>query len=370
MIQQLSNEQLLDRTKKLAQDERQLTVEILRHLREIETRKLFLKLGFRSLFEYVVKELSYSEDAAYRRISAMRLTRDFPEVANKIESGALSLTAACKAQKFFRNVKDERVEGRSEKSGETSAEKNTEESAKAREVELAEKHAATSEQFQLPQSRDEKLKLIEKLEYKSTREVEKELLKLRPEELPSEKVRQITENKTEIKIVVDEDLKQKLNHLRNLLSHVNPSMTYRELIAYLADMGLKRIDPARQAKKVAAAKPSKSRERAKQVKNIASAHDVDRIKLPWPQRDVSGAPRVTVRKSSRYVPTTIRQKVWQRDGGRCTYIESPNSRRCSSTHLLQLDHIKPFAFGGEPSVDNLRLLCQQHNLLRLVEADA
>ncbi len=425
MINSLSNEQLLARTKKLSHDERQLTVEILTLLREIESRKLFLKLGFRSLFEYAVKELSYSEDAAYRRISAMRLTRDVPEVAAKIKSGTLSLTAACKAQKFFKSLKgkslrsiepiqchdlikydlnhgliEKRVNGDLTENGangdliENRANYGlVENGASCGLIEngvknaltendqnngLVEKNAHDSIKNNLshgsqPSDREVKLTLIEKLENKSTREVEKELLKLNPEAVTREKVRQITIDKTEIKIIVDEDLKQKLDQLRNLLSHVNPSMNYRDLIAYLAEMGLKKLDPMTPSKTLDPSQKTHeiknlAKSAPREIRKIDDASAIKNLNKRPSQRDVSGAPRVTVHKNSRYISTAIKRKIWQRDGGRCTYTEAANDRRCSSTHLLQLDHIKPFAFGGETSMANLRLLCQQHNLLRLSES--
>lgn len=59
----------IDTTDQLVQQERELLIEILRHLREIERRRLFSALGFKSLFDYAVKRLKYSEDQAGRRIS-------------------------------------------------------------------------------------------------------------------------------------------------------------------------------------------------------------------------------------------------------------------------------------------------------------
>jgi 5-methylcytosine-specific restriction endonuclease McrA len=54
--------------------------------------------------------------------------------------------------------------------------------------------------------------------------------------------------------------------------------------------------------------------------------------------------------------------VFLRDGGRCTFTGT-NGRRCNSTWDLQIDHIIPFALGGDDSPGNLRLLCGKHNRL-------
>ena len=107
----LSNEQLLSQTQQLVLKERRLNLEILRHLHEIDSRKLYLRLSYSSLFEYVVKELKYSEAAAYRRIKAMKLCRQFPETTGKLEEGELTLTSASQLQTFFeKKAKKDRQE--------------------------------------------------------------------------------------------------------------------------------------------------------------------------------------------------------------------------------------------------------------------
>lgn len=104
-LKSLSDQNLLENTSRLAQRERELTLEVLQHLREIERRMLFAKLSYSSLFEYAVKELRYSEGAAQRRISSMRLLKELPEIEAKVECGALSLCALSQARSFFRQEK-------------------------------------------------------------------------------------------------------------------------------------------------------------------------------------------------------------------------------------------------------------------------
>jgi hypothetical protein len=76
----LSNEALLRNTHALVAEERKLTTEILWHMHEIQVRRLYAEKGFASLFEYAVQGLGYSEAAAGRRIAAMRLLVDVPEI--------------------------------------------------------------------------------------------------------------------------------------------------------------------------------------------------------------------------------------------------------------------------------------------------
>jgi hypothetical protein len=89
-LKTLSSTELLSRTKSLVSEERRISTDVLHHLREIERRRIFAEAGFSSLFAYCVSELKYSEGSAYRRISAMRLLKECPEIEESIRDGSLS----------------------------------------------------------------------------------------------------------------------------------------------------------------------------------------------------------------------------------------------------------------------------------------
>src|SRR5688572_17213685 len=101
-MSEISNETLLRKTLELAKNEREITLSVLHHLREIERRHLFAELGHSSLYEYAVTELKYSAGAAHRRIASMRLLKSLPEIEKKVESGALTLHSLAQAHSFFR----------------------------------------------------------------------------------------------------------------------------------------------------------------------------------------------------------------------------------------------------------------------------
>ena len=65
--------------------------------------------------------------------------------------------------------------------------------------------------------------------------------------------------------------------------------------------------------------------------------------------------------SGRAISAGVRGQVWQRDGGRCSYVDPQTGRRCNSTHLIEIDHIVPHALGGAADPGNLRLLCGAHH---------
>ena len=74
------------------------------------------------------------------------------------------------------------------------------------------------------------------------------------------------------------------------------------------------------------------------------------------------SPEKSTDKPSRHIPAAVRDEVFCRDGGQCTFV-GPDGRRCQARDQLELDHILPYSLGGGHEVDNLRLRCKQHNLL-------
>lgn len=59
-------------------------------------------------------------------------------------------------------------------------------------------------------------------------------------------------------------------------------------------------------------------------------------------------------RPSRHISREVRQRVWQRYGGKCA--------DCSADDYLEYDHIIPHAKGGSNSENNVQLLCRRCNL--------
>jgi hypothetical protein len=81
------------------------------------------------------------------------------------------------------------------------------------------------------------------------------------------------------------------------------------------------------------------------------------------QRFGAGRPRQRrqLKEGSRHVSVEVVRAVWERDGARCTFVDS-QGRRCTERRFLTLEHRVPFACGGPPTAENLCLLCSAHNL--------
>ncbi len=284
-LSKIPNDLLLSTAIILAKKERELSLEVLQHLREIERRSLYAKRGYSSLFEYAVQELKYSQGAAHRRIASMRLLKEIPEMEVKLERGEISLSTLARAQTFFRQEK------------------------------------------QNIQNREDKLQLLKVLENKSAREVERELVcrSSDPEKLVSEKLRPISQNLSELKVLLNAEMLQELEELKCLLSHARPNATLKELLEFALHETVMRLRPrAPKANAVQASVPTASR-------------------------------------PTRYKAIEVKRLVWQRDQGKCTYTDPLSGRHCGSKFQLEYDHVYPIALGGISTEENLRLRCRAHN---------
>jgi hypothetical protein len=71
--------------------------------------------------------------------------------------------------------------------------------------------------------------------------------------------------------------------------------------------------------------------------------------------------------ATRHVPAAVRRAVYERDGGRCRFVDE-RGRRCTAREGLEFHHRHPFGYGGGHAADGLSLLCHTHNRL-LAEVD-
>ena len=91
-IARLPSGELTSRLYSLRVAERQLLVEFLAYLGELDARKVFLELGFKSTFAFCTDHLGLTRSSAYRRMIAARLMVRFPVVAEYLADGRLGLT--------------------------------------------------------------------------------------------------------------------------------------------------------------------------------------------------------------------------------------------------------------------------------------
>ncbi len=338
-LKNLSHDSLIANTKSLVQRETEITLKVLFHIQEIERRRLHIERGFSSLHEFCVKYLGYSDGSAARRIQASRLLKAHPELETKIEKGEITLSVAAQAQNFF--YSEMKVQNKI-------------------------------------YSKEQKQEILQSLVNKSSREAEKELLKISPQALPKEKLRQVTAEQKELRVILDQDLIQEFEDLKSWLSHKIPNGSYQDLIreaVKIANQELKKKKlgsekKSRNETKILAEKPKVEREEAIQAPTAEQKPESrvetpnDRVQTPesQAQTQILQEKLTLSEKRTRTIPLNLKREVWKRDQGRCTFIDSKTKRKCDSKVRLEFDHYKiPYAKGGAHATDNLRLVCRQHN---------
>jgi 5-methylcytosine-specific restriction endonuclease McrA len=155
------------------------------------------------------------------------------------------------------------------------------------------------------------------------------------------------ERRALIQFSASEAFMAKVERVRSLAWHRLPANASLEQVFELAlDCLIAHEDPA------------KRRERRQERERSIPARDPGTATTA-----VSHAhtPQVSAQQT-RHIPAPVRDEVFVRDKGRCTYTGS-NGQRCASTNALQIDHITPVARGGPSTPHNLRLLCAYHNRL-------
>jgi hypothetical protein len=308
-MKNLSNSALVARLRDLVSRERALVTEILQYLREVEERKLFLGFGYSSLFAFCMGELGYSEPEAQLRIQAMRLVRVAPEVADKIESGDLSMSVAAQIQSASRR-----------------------EDLPAEEVQ----------------------ELVRELSGSSKREAEKVLAARFPEAPRPERARPVSEDRVEVRFSISREVAEAAGELFDRGAHVNFERSYEKLFARLVEQELARLKKAEE--KAPRARPEQTAQKP-----------VDTAPPPQKPEESQASNAAQLRPDkviSRHIPNPIRRAVFKRQAEGCEYLALGTNHRCGSRHGLQVDHIIPFAEGGTHDPSNLRLLCGAHNRAR------
>jgi hypothetical protein len=321
----------------IRKQERGLLVEFLRYLAELDRRKAVLDLGFPSLFSFCTDHLGLTKASAFRRTTAARLLARFPLVAEYLIDGRLNLTTLVE----LRDVLDEEhlVEILDRAAG------RTEDQVKELVAALRPRAAPAELLRRLPTARDHSGGSGPELTtaVPTSPAPQPEARSGSPHPGPAvpaptpvssapartsgslaPRLEPIAPERHVLRVTVGGAFVADLQAVREVLSHAVPGGALEEVL-----------------------------------------HECIRVTLRSIERQRHGVGKKTTAKApppgSRYVPVAVRDEVWRRDGGRCSFVGS-GGRRCGSRHQVELHHLEPFGLGGASSPENLTLRCRAHNL--------
>ena len=331
--------EIVTKIKNLAATERRITADILECIRDIEKQKVFLEMGYPSLLEFLVKECGYSETAALRRISSAKILQELPEIKADLQNGVLNLSQVAGVAQGIRQA--------AKKGDDVSLEKKKEVLQALKGKRSFESQVITAKMLDLPT-------------------------------ITTEKVRAQADASSRIEIILAKEEMDLVNQARQILGHITPGMSVKDLLIYLSGEVVRKKNPVRDVR-TRAMKSSKPTTREtsgdKDNHQNKSANGAINPSKSSAQASASGkqikfnsvAVLCGVKNDNKYIQASVRRFVFQRDKV-CQWTDPITGRKCESTHLLEIDHCKPRWAGGGNEIENLRVLCRAHNQWRYKQA--
>ncbi len=348
----LSDDDLDGRLERLVRGERQVSVIFLAHLGEFDRRRAHEARSFPSLFEYCTRRLGLSEAEAYLRIRAARVARDFPEVMGMLAAGQIQLSALARLSAHLtpanaaellakaRGMTRREVE-RLALTFETCAPK----ADIVRALPSLIRAATPGNPMLDPQQ--EPPRASGPTQPTGRPEAPGEAAPLGPErpplglEQPADGGNRDEGRLVRISFTATEELMGRIERARALLRHKHPAGRLEHVIGAAIEHLLDARDPERRsAFQTAAREARRKKAQRRPADERSQTHET---------------------RASRCIPRRVRDEVWRRDAGRCTF-DGPDGRRCGTKEWLEFDHIRPWAMGGRSDdAENIRLLCRAHN---------
>ena len=365
-LEALSDKKLLSDLQRVNQKERRLNVLVLLYLSELESRKLYLPLGYSSLFDFCTLYLRYTRATAARRIRSARAVARYPVALEMLISGEINITTLSMISDIL--DKNNHQEVLSSIRGKS-----------VREVELL-----VSRHRPLRVSRDmiRPVCVMRKIEEpvsccggsraetntgatanderRNSNKISSSAETRSGAGRPQEKI--IFEQRLKLGFTVSPEFITKFNKIKSLLSGKYPEgLDFETVFNIIMNEYLKKHDPEKRSER----RTKKAVNRDKNPKQRLEKHRTQKTKQAAKRdRTIKNNSINQIREqrsNSRHIPPAIRDQVYTRDKGRCTFIGA-NGKRCGSTWDLEIDHVVPFARGGDNSPGNLRLLCRRHNI--------
>ena len=343
--------------------DRASTAELLAYLSEVDGRRLFRPAGYPSMYAYCVGELHLSEQAAYKRIYAARVTRRFPAVFSALSEGRIHLAGVCLIAPYLKSGNVDELLAMATHQRKSEIERRLALRFPRTElmtiVEVYPGRASSSTAEVVPEGAGTlgaeagTRPPAEPVDGSSQRSTDAPAANpsvaaaataatagtvapaatamyatgpplmapvTRPKWIP------LAPQRFGLQLSVPQSTYDKVQHALALLSHVIPCGDVAQVLDRALDLLIEKLE----RRKLGAALQ------------------------PRAPRPLTGG--------TRYVPAHVRRAVWKRDQGRCTFV-SESGHRCEERRFLQFDHIEPVARGGIASVDGIRLRCRAHNQL-------
>lgn len=333
-LSHLSDSTLLRDLAALVAQDRATTAHLLAHIAEVDARQLYLPAAYPSMFAYCLGELHLSEEVAFKRIHAARAARRCPALFAAVADGRLHLSGVVLLAPWL--TPQNAVELLTATAHKTKFEIEQVLAQRFPRPDPPTWIEALSPPPSPPHSDNQHAP--GRVEPPSTGAVEDQLAGQGPaQHCPGSvgdrpRVKPLAPERYALQVSIGQATHDKLRYAQALLGHqIAPSD-----VAGVLDRALD-----------------------------ALIHRLEKRKFGATSRPRRGLGQRAAK--GRHVPAEIRRTVWERDGGRCTFV-SEAGRRCPARTRLEFDHIQEVARGGEATVAGIRLRCRAHNQYQAEQA--
>lgn len=170
-------------------------------LQEVEVARVFVKLGFTSMFNYCVQALGLTESVAANFVTVARKAREVPVLQSAIQSGSLSVSKARKIAPVL-----------------------------------------------TLENQDE---WVEKAKILSTRKLEEEVARVAPREAAPERIKVVAEDRLELRMGISKALQEKLKRVQDLeAQRMGRAVSLEDTLETLLEVYLETKDPVKRAERV------------------------------------------------------------------------------------------------------------------------
>ncbi len=319
----------------LSSEYRRLEKELIEVLQEIEEQRLYVELGFSSMFRYATESLGLSEANAYAFIAVARKAKHLPYLQQSLNDGSVSVSKV----KHILAVLD----------------------------------------------RDNQKEWVEKAKILPKSEIEKQVAEISPESRKREKVHYIRKEALRMHLEVSEILFKKLKRAQD----VSHSKNIEETLEAVLNLYLKSKDPVEKAKRVKVKKQTLPEKDPRKSFSGAETHNSTKKgsngevrekkskenRNQNPQNFGSGSfSSFSLLSSSSNLATlpgnkilgrrplsaNVKYKIYLRDQGKCQF-RGMSGKVCGNSKHLHLHHLQPVSQNGRDDAENLLTLCARHH---------
>ena len=180
---------------------KQAEADLISVLQEVDAHRVFMELGYTSLFSYCVEAIGLSESVASNFVTVARKAREVPVLQSAIRSGCLSVSKARKITPIL-----------------------------------------------TLENQDE---WVEKAMVLSTRKLEEEVARVEPREATPERMKFVSEDRLELRLGISKAMKEKLKRVQDMeAQRTARPVSIEETLEALVNIYLELKDPVKRAERV------------------------------------------------------------------------------------------------------------------------